>query len=84
MRLSQWMFLLFELTDSVLYTVTTTSFLSLVSFYVIVYWFVRGNRWVTVYDVYFHPNKQLHQFFSRLSQSYHQRAVIKCTLVRMY
>lgn len=35
------MFSLSELTDSVLYTITT-SVLSLVSFYVIVYWFVRG------------------------------------------
>lgn len=36
------MFSLSELTVSVLYTITTTSVLSLVSFFVIVYWFVHG------------------------------------------
>ena len=42
MFLSLWMFSLSELTVSVLYTITATSVPSLVSFYVIVYWFVRG------------------------------------------
>jgi hypothetical protein len=36
------MFSLSELTVSVLYTINTTSVPSLVSFYVIVYWFVGG------------------------------------------
>jgi hypothetical protein len=36
------MFSFSELTVSVLYTITTTSVPSLVSFYVILYWFVRG------------------------------------------
>jgi hypothetical protein len=40
--LTQWMFSLSELTVSVLYTIITTSVPSLVSFYVIVYWFVLG------------------------------------------
>lgn len=42
MFLSQWMFSRSELTVSVLYTIITTSVPSLVSFYVVVYWFVRG------------------------------------------
>jgi hypothetical protein len=56
MCLSLWMFSLSELTDSVLYTITT-SLPSLVSFYVIVYWFVRGIVEIMLIVCIFTPTK---------------------------
>jgi hypothetical protein len=54
------MFSFSELTVSVLYTITTTSVQSLVSFYVIVYWFVRGIVEILFIVFIFNPTNDCH------------------------